>query len=97
MGACNPELAYEAYQVDTDVASLLPCNAVIRELGPQLYSVELARPSFMTEIFGDDQLNRLGEDADSRLHRALYTLAGDEMSDMSPQDTEASDIWPPSS
>jgi len=24
LGACNPQLAYEAYQIKTDVASLLP-------------------------------------------------------------------------
>lgn len=45
LGACNPMLAYEAYTANSDVASLLPCNAVIRELAPGKISVELAAPS----------------------------------------------------
>lgn len=97
LGACNPELAYEALQVNTDVASLLPCNAVIREIGPNRYSVELVRPSFMMEMFANDQLNRLAESADARLHRALYALEEDERASFDPRDTEASDIWPPPS
>lgn len=95
LGACNPELAYEAYQANTDVASLLPCNAVVREVGPSRYSIELARPSFLMEMIQDDQLIKLAEEADTRLHRALYLLPDEEKASFEPRDTEASDIWPP--
>ncbi len=71
LGACNPNLAYEAYNVNSDVASLLPCNAVIRELAPGKISVELAAPSAMMRILGDDQLVRLADEADKRIEMAL--------------------------
>ena len=60
LGACNPNLAYEAYSADSDVASLLPCNAVIRETAPGTISVELAAPSAMMRILGHAKLIALG-------------------------------------
>ncbi len=75
LGACNPQLAYEAYQANTDVASLLPCNAVVREINPGTISVELARPSFMMEAIEDAKLMVLGKEADQKLNRVLDSLS----------------------
>ncbi len=50
LGACNPQLAYESYERNADVACLLPCNAVIRDLGAGRVSVELAKPSALMEM-----------------------------------------------
>ncbi len=71
LGACNPELAFEAYSANPDVASLLPCNAVIREVGKQRYSVELAKPTALMRMVGDDRLVGLAGSADEKLARAL--------------------------
>ena len=53
LGACNPNMAYEAYAMNPDVASLLPCNAVVRELEPGRVSLEFAAPSAMMRALGD--------------------------------------------
>lgn len=74
LGACNPQLAYEAYTAEPDVASLLPCNAVVRELGEGRVSVELAKPSALLALVGDERLGKLAEDADARLARVLEKL-----------------------
>jgi len=71
LGACNPMLAYEAYTANSDVASLLPCNAVVREIAPGTISVELAAPSAMMRILGDAKLTQLAGEADTRIERAL--------------------------
>ncbi len=71
LGACNPNLAYEAYTANTDVASLLPCNAVIREIAPGTISVELVAPTAMMRILGDANLVELAREADERIQRAL--------------------------
>src|SRR3989338_6903303 len=47
LGACNPNLAYEAYSANSDVASLLPCNAVNRETPPGKISLEFIKPPAM--------------------------------------------------
>jgi len=71
LGACNPNLAYEAYTANADVASLLPCNAVVRETAPGKISLEFAAPSGMMRILGDAQLTELAKEADSRIQKAL--------------------------
>lgn len=75
LGACNPQLAYEAYQADPDVASLLPCNAVVREIGEGRVSVELAKPTAMMRMLDQPRLEALAGDADARLERALEQLS----------------------
>ncbi len=74
LGACNPNLAYEAYTANSDVASLLPCNAVIRELAPGKMSVEFAAPSGMMRILGDAKLTALATEADTKIKRALENV-----------------------
>lgn len=71
LGACNPNLAFEAYTANSDVASLLPCNAVVRETAPGRISLEFAAPSGMMRILGDTQLTELAKEADTRIQRAL--------------------------
>lgn len=74
LGACNPKLAYEAYAATPDVASLLPCNVVLRELLPNQISVEIAKPSSMMEFLGEPSLVTMASQADSLLERALASL-----------------------
>lgn len=71
LGACNPNLAYEAYTANSDVSSLLPCNAVIREVVPGRISVELVKPTAMMRVLGDDRLANLAREADDKIERAL--------------------------
>jgi len=71
LGACNPSLAYEAYSANTDVASLLPCNAVVREIAPGKISLEFAAPSGMMRMLGDVRLEALAGEADVRIRKAL--------------------------
>lgn len=71
LGACNPNMAYAAYTANSDVASLLPCNAVIREIAPGRISLEFAKPTAMMRILGDTGLAELAREADARIERAL--------------------------
>jgi uncharacterized protein (DUF302 family) len=74
LGACNPNLAYEAYGANSDVASLLPCNAVIREIAPGKISVEFVKPTSMMKILGDAKLTALAAEADILIERALANV-----------------------
>ena len=45
LGACNSNLTDAAYRANSDVASPLPCNAVIREIAAGTISIDLVAPS----------------------------------------------------
>ena len=74
LGVCNPDLAYDAYQTNPDVTSLLPCNAVLREIRPGRVSVEFAKPTSMMEILGDARLAELAFSTETNLKSALQRL-----------------------
>jgi len=74
LGACNPNLAYEAYTANSEVASLLPCNAVIREIEPGKISLEFVKPTALMRIFGDTKLLDLAFEADAKIQRALNSV-----------------------
>ncbi len=74
LGACNPGLAYAAYEKTTDVAGLLPCNAVVTEVATEKYRVELTKPSAMMRFLENAELVKLAESADSALELALSRI-----------------------
>lgn len=74
LGSCNPKLAFEAYQANSDVASLLPCNAVLRDLGDNRVSVELAKPSALMKFLGDAKIEVMAQALDVRLQHVLEQL-----------------------
>ena len=74
LGACNPNLAYEAYQRNSDVAGLLPCNAVLREIAPGTISVELTKPSSLMTILNTQELVDLAGKADELISSALDSI-----------------------
>ena len=82
LGACRPQLAHRALAADPSVAALLPCNVVVRSLGPQTTRVEAFDPSVMVTMSGSEALAEVASDARTRLRAALDALA-------SHNDTEA--------
>ncbi len=74
LGACNPTMAYEAYTANSDVASLLPCNVVVRDIGTGKVSIEIIKPSAMMKVLGDKKLDRLAQEADVLLKNVIDRL-----------------------
>jgi uncharacterized protein (DUF302 family) len=74
LGACNPELAHEAYRQTTDVALLIPCNVVLRESAPGKVMVEAMRPSQMLAFLPAVRREQAIEAAEAKLRAALEAL-----------------------
>ncbi len=74
LGACRPQLAYEAIRVDPSIAAVLPCNVVVRSVDPDTTIVEAFDPDAMMGLADDGALDSVATDAKQRLTAALATL-----------------------
>ena len=81
LGACRPQLAHRALQVDPRIAVLLPCNVVVAEEEDGRTRVEAFDPAFMAAVAPDAELEAVAADARVRLNAMMETLAGGQGTD----------------
>lgn len=74
LGACNPKLAYEALQIEDKVGTMLPCNVVVQELGPQLAEVAAIDPVASMQAIENDELTKAAREVRTRLGRVIENL-----------------------
>jgi uncharacterized protein (DUF302 family) len=74
LGACRPQLAYEALQVDPSIATVLPCNVVVRAIDENSTVVEAFDPDAMMGLSGNTGLDSVAADARQRLTAMLAAL-----------------------
>jgi uncharacterized protein (DUF302 family) len=77
LGACRPPLAYEAIQADPAIATVLPCNVVVRSTGDRTTVVEALDPWVMLGVSDDRALRAVASDARQRLVSALAAVGSE--------------------
>lgn len=78
LGACNPNFAYKAISLESQIGVLLPCNIVIQEHENGEVEVSAVNPSENIErVFTSSQLRELANDAGNRLREAIDDLHHD--------------------
>lgn len=75
LGACNPQLAHRALEIDPRVATLLPCNVVVRSENGRTI-VEALDPKIIAAISDNPALAPIADEAGERIQKALNTLRG---------------------
>ena len=74
LGACRPPLAFEAIQAEPAIATVLPCNVVVRSTGQSTCVVEAFDPHAMMGLADNEALNSVAEDARTRIDAAFAAL-----------------------
>ena len=74
LGACRPPLAHEALQMDPSIATVLPCNVVVRSLDEHTTVVEAFDPDAMMGLSDQGGLDAVAADARRRLVAVLAAL-----------------------
>ncbi|MFK7926951.1 MAG: DUF302 domain-containing protein [Myxococcota bacterium] len=70
LGACNPGIAHEAIQAESNIGLLLPCNVLVREVSGGA-GVSMADPKAMGAFTQNAQLDGPMDQADALLRAAL--------------------------
>jgi uncharacterized protein (DUF302 family) len=75
LGACNPALAHQALQAETDIGLLLPCNVVVYQGASDAESVvAVLDPKAQLAITGRDDIEPLALEVRGRMHRVMDAL-----------------------
>ncbi|SFB62798.1 Uncharacterized conserved protein, DUF302 family [Amycolatopsis marina] len=74
LGACNPQLAHRALDIDRQIGLLLPCNVVVRVTGDNQTLVHALNPQVMVTVPELDDLKPIADDAEHRINTALDAL-----------------------
>ncbi len=73
LGACNPQLAHRAMEIDPRVATLLPCNVVVRTEDGRTV-VEALDPKIIAEVPDNPALAPIAVEVGQRIGAALDAL-----------------------
>lgn len=75
LGACNPQLAYEALSSEPDIGLMLPCNVVVYEEGPGVTRVEAISPMTALGVVESTALEGVASQAEVKLRAAMDAVA----------------------
>ena len=73
LGACNPQFAHRALQIEPSISLLLPCNVVIRHTG-EVTVVEAINPQTLVALTENPGMAALAHELTAALNAALDQL-----------------------
>ncbi len=74
LGACNPELAYEALLIEGRVGTMLPCNVVVRDLNDGCIEVVAIDPVASMQAIDNPELKNAAERIRERIKSVVESL-----------------------
>ena len=73
LGACNPQFAHRAIEMEPQIGALLPCNVVVRVEGGRTI-VEIMDPNAVLGLVDNPGVVPVASEVRSRLERVLAAL-----------------------
>ena len=74
LGACNPQFAARALEIEPQIGALLPCNVIVREDDAGKTVVEFMDPNAALQLVGRPEIGTIAAEVRSRLERVMAAL-----------------------
>ena len=74
LGACNPGFAYQAYQAEDKIGTMLPCNVIVQDAGNGNIEVSAVNPIASMMGIGNNSLGAIAEEVKSKLEQVIDAL-----------------------
>jgi len=74
LGACNPQFAARALEMEPQIGALLPCNVVVRQGADGKTMVEFMDPNAVLGLVGRPEIAPIAAEVRARLVRVMEAL-----------------------
>lgn len=74
LGACNPQFAARALEMEPQIGALLPCNVVVRVDADGKTQVEFMDPNAVLELAQRPEIGEIAAQVRTRLERVMAAL-----------------------
>lgn len=74
LGACNPQFAHKAIDMEPDIGTLLPCNVLVYEKDDGTVVVSAMNPEAALKLVGNPNIEDIAKQVRTRIEKALKDL-----------------------
>jgi uncharacterized protein (DUF302 family) len=74
LGACNPQLAFEALSAEDKIGTMLPCNVILQETGDGAIEVAAVDPAASMQAVDNPALAEIAGGVRDRLQRVIEAI-----------------------
>lgn len=74
LGACNPDMAYQAIGIEPKIGAMLPCNVIVRKTGDDEVTVSAVDPVASMQAINNDQLHAVAGDVRGMLETVVRAI-----------------------
>ncbi|MGB7291766.1 MAG: DUF302 domain-containing protein [Thermodesulfobacteriota bacterium] len=74
LGACNPQFAHKAIDMEPEIGTLLPCNVLVYEKDDGTVVVSAMNPEAALKLVGNKNIEDIAKQVRARIEKALEEL-----------------------
>lgn len=74
LGACNPQFAHKALQVEDRIGTMLPCNVIVQQKDNETVEVAAVDPVASMQAADNKKLGEIAEEVRDKLNRVIANL-----------------------